>query len=84
MGGAAGCVVSYDPCVPDRDTILIALVIGAVSERFITPQVEREVEKGERETAAEVEQAEDELLRELQGISARLLVIEASFRERRA
>jgi voltage-gated potassium channel len=60
------------------------LVIGAVSERFITPEVEREIEKAERETAADVEEAEDELLRELHGISDRLRVIETSLRARRA
>jgi voltage-gated potassium channel len=59
------------------------LVIGAVAERFITPEIEREVEKAERETAAEVEEAEDELLRELHGISERLRVIESGLRARR-
>lgn len=58
------------------------LVIGAISERFVTPQVEREVEHAERETVEEFQVVEAELLRELRAMSARLQQLETALQQR--
>jgi voltage-gated potassium channel len=58
------------------------LVIGAISERFITPQVEREVEEAEQEAVEELQGVEAEVLRELRAMSARLQQLEMALQQR--
>ncbi len=58
------------------------LVIGAISERFVAPSVEREVEQAEQETVEEFQVVEEELLRELRAMSARLQQLETALQRR--
>jgi len=58
------------------------LVIGAISERFVTPQVEREVEEAEQEAVEELQGVEAEVLRELRAMSARLQQLERALQGR--
>ena len=70
-------------------------VIGAISERFVAPSVEREVEEAQQEAVEEVQDLDAEVLRELRAMSARLqqlrdgapaarLVVRANAAEERA
>lgn len=59
------------------------LVIGAISERFVTPQIELEVEHAEQETVEAVEEFEIEVLQELRAMSTRLQQLEAALERRR-
>lgn len=57
---------------------LIALVTGAIAERFVRPTVARDVDLAEQEIAAEVEAAETDIARELREIMDRLARLEAA------
>lgn len=56
----------------------LTLVIGAVSQRFLVPEIEDEVADVEREVSGDVDAARAELLRELRAIADRLRDVESS------
>ena len=58
------------------------LVIGAISERFVAPSVEREVEEAQQEAVEEVQDLDAEVLRELRAMSARLQQLETALHRR--
>jgi hypothetical protein len=55
----------------------LSLLIGSVSERFVSGGVEEEVAEVERAVEADVERAEAEVLAEIRAISSRLRQLEA-------
>jgi voltage-gated potassium channel len=55
----------------------LTLVIGAVSERFLSAELRREAEEVEREVGTDLEAARVELLAELRTMSDRLRELEA-------
>jgi voltage-gated potassium channel len=82
--------VGYGDIYPSTDTgravaILVmvvgigflSLLIGSVSERFVSGGVEEEVAEVERAVEADVERAEAEVLAEIRAISSRLRQLEA-------
>ena len=54
----------------------VALLTGAIAQRFLSPQIHESVEAAEAEVAADVGDIRAELVRELRGISARLQELE--------
>ena len=58
------------------------LVIGAISERFVAPSVEREVEEAQQEAVEEFQDLDAEVLRELRAMSARLQQLETALHRR--
>jgi voltage-gated potassium channel len=62
---------------------IIALVTGAIAERFVRPTVQRDVELAEEQIAAEVGLAEGDVARELREIMDRLARVEAAISRQR-
>lgn len=58
----------------------LSLLIGAVSERFMTVALEDEVADVEQELDLDIEAARDELLRELRAMATRLGDLEGTVR----
>jgi voltage-gated potassium channel len=58
----------------------LSLLIGAVSERFVTVALEDEVADVEQELDLDIEAARDELLRELRAMATRLGDLEGTVR----
>ena len=56
----------------------VALLTGAIAERFVAAQVRGEVEAAEREVAGEIDDAREEALQELRSISERMQRLEAT------
>ena len=54
----------------------VALLTGAIAQRFLSPQIRRSVEAAEADVAADVGDIRAELARELRGISVRLQELE--------
>jgi len=54
----------------------VALLTGAIAQRFLSPQIREEIEEAEAEVAADVGDIRGELVRELRGIGARLQELE--------
>jgi len=54
----------------------VALLTGAIAQRFLSPQIRAEIEEAEAEVAADVGDIRGELVRELRGIGARLQELE--------
>jgi voltage-gated potassium channel len=54
----------------------VALLTGAIAQRFLSPQIHESVEAAEAEVAADVGDIRTELVHELRGISARLQELE--------
>jgi voltage-gated potassium channel len=54
----------------------IALLTGAIAERFLSPEIQESAEAAEAEVATDVGDLRAELVRELRGISARLQELE--------
>ena len=54
----------------------VALLTGAIAQRFLSPQIRHSIEEAEDEVAADVSDIRAELARELRGISTRLRELE--------
>ena len=54
----------------------VALLTGAIAQRFLSPQIREEIEEAEAEVASDVGDIRVELVRELRGIGARLQELE--------
>jgi voltage-gated potassium channel len=56
----------------------VALLTGAIAERFVAAQVRAEAEAAEREVAGELDDAREEALRELRSIAEHMQRLEAT------
>jgi hypothetical protein len=56
----------------------VALLTGAIAERFVAAQVRAEAEAAEQEVAGEIEDAREAALQELRSIAERMQRLEAT------